>query len=50
MSSVALGSAVVAAPDRYAPEAQALADRQITLQANMLAFSKIHWLSGLVLA
>jgi DHA2 family multidrug resistance protein len=30
-------------------EALAILDRQITLQANMLAFSRIYWLSGLVL-
>lgn len=30
-------------------EALAILDRQITVQAGMLAFSKIHWLSGLVL-
>lgn len=30
-------------------EALAIIDRQITLQANMLAFSRIYWLSGLVL-
>lgn len=30
-------------------EALAILDRQIALQANMLAFSRIYWLSGLVL-
>ena len=30
-------------------QALAIVDRQITLQANMLAFSRIYWLSGFVL-